>query len=807
MVRAVAAAALLSLLWLAPAATATGPAPWKLAGDVELALSDADAALILGDPATVQVDLAAAERAVEALLAGRPRALRAARHALAGVETGDQAALATARATVWTTILRAAFLEATSAAAAGDVKAARSWLLVREFRPPTRFSRAAADATVALDELAAGTVAPARAAATVRRDLLDTYDSRLRTALAGIRDAEERGFTATRAEMGALALGYWRIVAPAYRAARGAQAERALSASFAELAAAPGGSSRLGAIEKALASFRAAPLTHAELVQRAGQLDRFLRLVPIEYGRGVKDGRVTLDFEIQEAVTFRDGAASAFADLRPSLAARDGRATDRLGAALDELGVALAEASRRDAVAAPQDVRATTDEALGAIDALYPPEWKEAAETADFDVIAATLDRLQAAAAAGDWKRAEQARLEAYGVFELGPEQRLRGLAPSLFQEVEGYFWYGAEGFDGLVQLLGRHAPDEEIASTRAALDDALARSEQQIGSGPQSEVSVVTNAAIIVFREGLEAVLILAALMASLVGAQRRFRRPMFAGVGLALVASAVTWVVAQTVLTSLAVYGEKLEAIVSLVAIGVLLLILNWFYHRVYWQENLQGLHQKKRRVLAGAGLSLAAAQVAGLVLLGFSSVYREGFETVLFLQAMTLEAGALTVLEGVALGLAAVLAVFVLVIALERKLPHKKMLIATGVLITWVLVVMVGTTVQTMQKVGWVAVTPIEGLELPYWAGLWLGLYPTWQGIGAQVAAVTLVLGSYFAAEALRKRRRSRLIASAGALAAGAEPGASPADAHLRDHAPAARTGEPVATVDPELVLHRS
>jgi high-affinity iron transporter len=79
-----------------------------------------------------------------------------------------------------------------------------------------------------------------------------------------------------------------------------------------------------------------------------------------------------------------------------------------------------------------------------------------------------------------------------------------------------------------------------------------------------------------------------------------------------------------------------------------------------------------------------------------------------------------------------LGGVIAMFVLVIALERRLPHKKMLIATGILITWVLVVMVGTTVQTMQKVGWLAVSPIEGLELPYWAGLWLGLYPTWQGV---------------------------------------------------------------------------
>ena len=166
-------------------------------------------------------------------------------------------------------------------------------------------------------------------------------------------------------------------------------------------------------------------------------------------------------------------------------------------------------------------------------------------------------------------------------------------------------------------------------------------------------------------------------------------------------------------------------------------------------------------------------------------------------------------MTVLEGVALGLAGVVAVFVLVIALERKLPHKKMLIATGLLITWVLVVMVGTTVQTMQKVGWVAVTPIEGLELPYWMGLWLGVFPTWQGVLAQAAAVVFVLGSYFGAEALRKRKRARLVSTAGGerLAARTEPGAATADARLRDRGAAARAGLAVASVDAELVLHRS
>jgi high-affinity iron transporter len=788
---------------LAATASAAQSEPWQAASDVRLALSDAQAALVLGDRAAAYADVARARAGVARIAAADGTVAQALGDAERAARVGDEPLLAGARSRLWTAILAIAFSRAADAVRDGHVSEARSWLLVREFRPPTRFSRAAEDATLALDDLAAGKLTPAIAARTVRRDLLDTYDYRLRAAVSGLREAHELGYDASRSEMAALAVGYWSILRPVYAAQHGQEAARRItraleavevSASAGRLLASP-----LARVERALAVFRAAPLSAHELVLRAGQLERFLRLVPIEYGRGVNDGKVTLEFEIQEAVTFRDGAESAYHDLEPTLAARDAAGTRRLGERLDGIEAILADASRETGVAPPEAVDAKASEALALTETLYPEAWKGAASTADFDVIAATLDRLQAAAAAGDWKGAESARLEAYGVFELGPEQRLRGLAPDLFQEVEGYFWYGEGGVDGLVQLIGRRATAGEIARTRAGLDDALARSEQQIGSGPQSDVSVAANSAIIVFREGLEAVLILAALMASLVGSQRHFRRPMFAGVAMALAASAVTWIVAQTLLTSLQRYGEKLEAIVSLAAIGVLLLILNWFYHRVYWQENLQALHRKKRRVLAGAGLSLATAQVVGLVLLGFTSVYREGFETVLFLQAMTLEAGAITVLEGVAIGLVGVSAVFVLVVALERKLPHKKMLIATGLLITWVLVVMVGTTVQTMQKVGWIGVTPVEGLELPYWAGLWLGLYPTWQGLLAQSAAASLVIGSYVAAEAVRKRKRARIAAPASSRevrTTRADRRAGAADPRLGDGrgAPAAR--EPVA-----------
>ena len=446
--------------------------------------------------------------------------------------------------------------------------------------------------------------------------------------------ASRRGFSARLAEEAALARGYAAIVEPSYRSQRGepaaAELERALDGL--ERAAVLGATAAVEAavddVEALLEGFRAAPLDPAEQARRAGQLDRFLRLVPIEYDRGVEGTRVTLAFEIQEAISFRDAVAAALADISPELLARDPAATRELTAIVAALGVTL-DAAGAGRAAPAETVRARTDRALELIDDLYPDSWKEAASGADFDVIAASLDRLAAAAKVGNWGRAEQARLEAYGIFELGPEQRLRGIAPSLFRRIEGLFWYGDGGQAGLVQLVKRKDAGPELEESVAALQTELEQAAQRVGSSG-STTAIVSNSAIVVFREGLEAVLILAALMASMVGPARRYRRPLLVGAGFALVASAITWVIAQTVLGSLARYGEKLEAIVSVIAIGVLLLILNWFYHRVYWAEHLADFHKRKQRILRGSHVGFISAQVLGLALLGFSSVYREGFET---------------------------------------------------------------------------------------------------------------------------------------------------------------------------------
>src|SRR6185437_6553552 len=143
-------------------------------------------------------------------------------------------------------------------------------------------------------------------------------------------------------------------------------------------------------------------------------------------------------------------------------------------------------------------------------------------------------------------------------------------------------------------------------------------------------------------------------------------------------------------------------------------------------------------------------------GLALLGFTAVYREGFEVVLFLQNLRIKAGSTTVLEGVALGLALTVAVGAVTFAAQRRLPYKRMLVATGVLLGVVLLVMVGESVQEMQLAGWLPVHSL-GIAFPGWVGLWFALFPTVEGVVSQMLAGALVIGSYFLAERARPNRR--------------------------------------------------
>jgi high-affinity iron transporter len=270
----------------------------------------------------------------------------------------------------------------------------------------------------------------------------------------------------------------------------------------------------------------------------------------------------------------------------------------------------------------------------------------------------------------------------------------------------------------------------------------------------PQSHATVVFNSSMIVFREGLEAVLIFAAVTASFLGANRSRRRPVVLGALCAFGVTVGTWFVAQALLDVASPLGPRLEAITGFIAVVVLLLVLNWFVHTVYWSQWIGRHHRQRRKLLAKTGL----AATLGLVALGFTSVYREGFEVVLFLQSLELQAGSGTVLEGVLIGLAGTAVVGVLTFWLHHKLPYKKMLVLTGVLVGVVLVVMIGGTALSFQDLGWLPRHPTP-FTLPEWMGSWFEMYSTWETLGVQLVAALFVIGSYRLAKEVKVNRPLR------------------------------------------------
>jgi high-affinity iron transporter len=273
------------------------------------------------------------------------------------------------------------------------------------------------------------------------------------------------------------------------------------------------------------------------------------------------------------------------------------------------------------------------------------------------------------------------------------------------------------------------------------------------------SSTTVLLNSAILVFREGLETILVLAAIVASFRAGNQVYRKPIAAGGALAIGAGVVTWFVIVWVIHSLPGSELTIQAATGLPALLVLLLVMNWFFHKIYWTGWISH-HNKRRRGLLSADPDTNKRRLLlGLALLGFTSVYRECFEIVVFLQNLRELYGASIVLEGVVIGLMFTAAVGVLTFTLHQRLPYKRLLIITGIMLLFVLVVAVGEEVNEMQLAGWIGTTEISWLHIPGWMGTWFSLFNNWETFIGQFIALALVIGSYMAAQYVRVRRPRR------------------------------------------------
>lgn len=270
---------------------------------------------------------------------------------------------------------------------------------------------------------------------------------------------------------------------------------------------------------------------------------------------------------------------------------------------------------------------------------------------------------------------------------------------------------------------------------------------------------TAVLDIGVLVFREGLECVLVLAAITASMTGVQSVQKRPVAAGAVVGGFATLITWFLAVRILNDLStsISALNLQAATGLLAIVVLLIVMNWFFHKMYWTGWISLHNRRKRELMSDPGEGAKRNVLWGLGLLGFSSFYREGFEVVLFLQSYRLKLGSRIVLEGVLIGVALSAMVAGLTFVAHRKLPYRKMLILTGIMLGGVLLVMVGEQVQEMQLAHWIPSHEIPWLasRVPEWMGLWFAVFPNIESLIAQAIAFFLVVGSYYAAG--RKKHR--------------------------------------------------
>lgn len=203
---------------------------------------------------------------------------------------------------------------------------------------------------------------------------------------------------------------------------------------------------------------------------------------------------MTKEIEIQETVTFRDGAAAAFADLQNLLDARDPARTARAAELFETLHVQLAAATTQTEVADPDLIQANADQLTALLTEIMPVEWQQGSTSGDFDVIASMLDQMEGAVRAREYELAESARLEAYAIMEVGPEARLIVFAPQLKLRLEELFWNGQSEAKGLAYLIKNQAPLGEINTSRAVLDTELAAA-QELLSADSAPLAVITNA------------------------------------------------------------------------------------------------------------------------------------------------------------------------------------------------------------------------------------------------------------------------------------------------------------------------
>ena len=283
---------------------------------------------------------------------------------------------------------------------------------------------------------------------------------------------------------------------------------------------------------------------------------------------------------------------------------------------------------------------------------------------------------------------------------------------------------------------LSRGSSTTIIETEAARIDALLADAEQITSNGAADSMAIFVGALTILVREGLEALLIVVAIIAFLRKAERRdVLRYVHAGWIAALIAGGITWAIASYAVSISGAGRELTEGLSSLFAAAVLLSVGLWMH-----QKSIGGRWQAYLKEKLSSALNRRSAWF--LFGLAFVSVYREVFETILFYAALWNVGQEVWLLAGIAVGVVVLALITWILLRTSRRLPISTFFSASSALIAVLAIVLTGKGVAALQEAGWVGVTvaPLPRIEI-------LGIFPTWQTLSAQLVIVVL-LGLGFA-----------------------------------------------------------
>lgn len=365
------------------------------------------------------------------------------------------------------------------------------------------------------------------------------------------------------------------------------------------------------------------------------------------------------------------------------------------------------------------------------------------------EIARAEVDRSVELYEAGDAEEAYTAARNSYLDHFEYVEIPLRVRNEGLTLEVE-------EDYATLRNLIEAGAPLDAVEDAAAAVRRGLDDVERTLDEpGPAAPVIAFGYSFTILFREGLEAVLIVAAILGYLEASRNtQYKGAILRGVGAAGLATILLFVLATVVIEIAPLQRELIEAITAGLAVGMLFYVSFWLIARL---EQRRWMEFVKAKVWTAA----TTGSTLALVGVGFTAVFREGFETVLFYQAlMSFAQGlGLAVLLGAVAGLAALLVIGWAIFKAGRRIPIKAFLGTAVILVMVLSVAFAGNAVRGFQQAAVIPVNLIEGLpRLPIFLSQLTGWYPTRETLMAQgLLTVVYSLGAFWTFYILPRRER--------------------------------------------------